>query len=274
MRFHSRGTIKDLFPGWWLIFEMRAWHVVNVSACDPISSLDSCMLGARKIRLRQHQIRRAVNGRNKPQHVLLNHKTQHHCKEFDNEKLMFLEKEAEQKKDNWWKSKSRKILWDTILISFLYVSCINMMRKLKWQNCHEVVVCLCSLNPCIESMCLIRMDARVPPKHVQHNFTCLPFPRRSNLYKTCTFLSSTIWAAKQPPEKSQSVSQWFVGGPTVSFFDPILYSPKVSHFSPTGNTVDGGNPTPLDIVNISLFTWFHTPDRWCRISSLQRRIPS
>lgn len=134
----------------WLL---RTWHAVNVSAGAPISSLmDSCVLSARKIRLtlRLHQIRRAVNGRNKPQHVLLNHKTQHHCKEFDNEKLMFLEKEAEQKKDNWWKSKSRKIFRDTILISFLYVSCITMTRKFKWQNCHEVVVCLCSLNPCIE----------------------------------------------------------------------------------------------------------------------------
>ena len=186
---------------------------------------------------------------------------------------MFLETRTE--KDNWWKSKSRKIFRDTILISFLYVSCITMMRKFKWQNGNEVVVCLCSLNPRIEIWHVF--DTHGCPSASQTCSTSLYMPAIS---KTIQFVQNVyvfvfnIWAAKQPPEKSQSVSQWFVGGPIVSFLAPILYSPKASHFSPTGNTVNGGNPAPLDIVNISLFTWFHTRDRWCRISSLQRRITS
>ena len=237
--------------------------------------MDSCVLSARKIRLWPHQIRRAVNGRNKPQHVLLNHKTQHHCKESDNEKLMFLEKEAEQKKRQLVKVQVQENIVGhhshQFSICFLYQHDEKIqVAQLPWS---------CSLSLFIESMhwnmaCV--WYAWMPE--------CLPNMFNITLH-ACHFQDDPIctkrvrfclqqFELQNNPRKSHSQFPSGLVVQSCHFFDPILHSPKASHFSPTGTTVNGGNPTPLDMVNISLFTWFHTRDRWCRISSLQRRITS
>ena len=117
---------------------------------------------------------------------------------------------------------------------YIYVSGLTTIRKFKWQDCHDLSVCFCSLNPRIEIWHVF--DTHGCSSASQICSTSLYVPAIS---KTIQFVQNMyvfvfkVRAARQSTEKTLLVSQRFGGGPIPPshLLNQFLYSAKVSHVS-------------------------------------------